>query len=66
MVILHTASEVIDALGGTNKAAKVARRSAQSISNARASNRLPAGTFRRMTEKLRDLGMEAPPELWSQ
>jgi hypothetical protein len=66
MLILHSASEVIDALGGTKKAAEIADRSEQSMSNARLSNRLPCPTFRKMTEKLANLGMEAPPELWGQ
>jgi hypothetical protein len=64
MVVLQTANAIIDALGGTVKTAKIARRSPQSVSNWRAANRLPAETFRRLTEKLREHGMEAPPELW--
>jgi hypothetical protein len=64
MVILQTANEVIDSLGGTTKTAKIACRSPQSVSNWRAANRLPAETFRRLTEKLAERGMEAPPELW--
>jgi hypothetical protein len=66
MVVLQTASEVIDALGGTSAAAKLVRRFPQTMTRARKLNRLPAGTFRAMTKELSARGLSAPPELWGQ
>jgi hypothetical protein len=66
MVVLNTARDVVQALGGTSAAAKLANRSPQSITNAQRVNSLPAETFRVMTEALAEKGMTAPKELWRQ
>jgi hypothetical protein len=61
---LVTASQVIDALGGTTKVAKLCDRSPQSVTNWRAANRLPADTFLVISEELVRIGQTAPPSLW--
>jgi hypothetical protein len=61
---LRSASEVIDALGGTTATAQLIGRKPQHVSNWRASGRLPAFTFLLLTAELENLGMTAPPSLW--
>lgn len=61
---IATASGVIDALGGTTAAAKVAELPPQVMTNARAKNRLPYPSFLIMTEALSALGKSADPRLW--
>ena len=69
---LATASEVIDALGGTAAAAALAARVYQSVkpslsavSNWRKAGRLPAATFLVFTTELAGRGYRASPTLWS-
>jgi hypothetical protein len=61
---IATASGVIDALGGTTAAAKIAELPPQVMTNARAKNRLPYPSFLIMTEALSALGRCADPRLW--
>lgn len=62
---LQTASDVIDALGGTAKVqALTGRKYAQSVSNWRKSDRLPPDTFVILSAELERLGRNAPPSLW--
>lgn len=61
---LKTASEVIDALGGTAEVARLTDSSLQSVSNWRASGRLARSTFMVMGEALAEIECEAPPRLW--
>lgn len=61
---MQTASDVIDALGGTLATAKIARRSMQAVSNWRKANRLPAETFLTISQELKSRGETAPPALW--
>jgi hypothetical protein len=69
---LATASEVIDALGGTSAAAALASQGAPggfcslpSVSNWRSSGRLPSYTFLLFTVALNARGYRAPSMLWS-
>jgi hypothetical protein len=59
-----SASDVIDALGGTKATAQSARRTPQAVSNWRVTNKLPAETFLTISQELRSRGMDAPPSLW--
>lgn len=62
---LASASDVIDALGGTAKVrALTGRKHAQSVSNWRKSDRLPPDTFVVMSAELKRLGKAAPGSLW--
>lgn len=61
---LTTADEVIDAVGGTLKASRLARASMPSVSGWRATGRLPSRTFLRFTRALAAQGNSAPPGLW--
>jgi hypothetical protein len=61
---LATASQVIDALGGTTKVAKLCEASPQSVTNWRKANRLPPGTFLVINQQLARIGKTAPPSLW--
>jgi hypothetical protein len=61
---LHTAGEVIDALGGTAATARLTGRNPQHVSNWRASGRLPADTFLILQAELREREKQAPPAIW--
>ncbi len=62
---LHSAAEVIDALGGTRKAALLAGYSRQNpITNARARGNLPYSTFLIFSRALAKRGLAASPALW--
>ena len=62
--LIRTAAGVIDALGGTCAAARVAEATPQSMTNARTRNRLPYPTFLILTDALSALGKSADPRLW--
>jgi hypothetical protein len=69
---LTTASEVIDALGGTAKTATLAAPfspkrtcSLQSVTNWRSNGRLAPYTFLIFKTELEARGFSAPPMLWS-
>lgn len=64
MDILKSASDVIDALGGTAAMARLTSRRMQSVSNWRAEGRLPAETFLVVGRALEDIGKSAPPSIW--
>jgi len=61
---LGTAAEVVDAVGGTFKAAEIAECKPPAISNAIARGRLPSPTFLIFDAELAERGFRAPPELW--
>lgn len=64
-VELTTASAVIDAVGGTGAAQKLARKKTpQVVVNWRASGRLPADTFLIFQTELKARGYTAPSMLW--
>lgn len=62
---LKTASEIIDALGGTAEVARLTKRGMAAVSNWRASGRLPAEFFLIMTQQLTEKFCSAPSSLWS-
>lgn len=66
LTLISTAGDVIDALGGTAAAAKMlgTKAALQSISNARARNRLPHSTFLLFSDALAQIGKRAPSTLW--
>lgn len=64
MPILSTASEVIDALGGTAVVARLTKRSQQSVTNWRANGRIAPGVFLIMREALEQKGLQASPSIW--
>ncbi len=61
---LETASEVIDALGGTAAVARLTNRQMQHVSNWRSTGRLPPDTFLIMTAELHKIRLAAPSEIW--
>jgi hypothetical protein len=61
---IKTAGGVIDALGGTSAAAKVAETTPQAMTNARARNRLPYPTFLMLSDALAAIEKSADPRLW--
>ncbi|WP_338826747.1 hypothetical protein [Bradyrhizobium sp. 27S5] len=61
---LSTAAAVVDAVGGTFKAAEIADCKPPAISNAIARGRLPSPTFLIFEAELAERGLKAPPELW--
>ncbi|MGC2779690.1 MAG: hypothetical protein WA418_29030 [Bradyrhizobium sp.] len=61
---IKTASGVIDALGGTMAAARLAQSVPQVMTNARAKNRLPYPSFLLLTAALAEVGKTADPRLW--
>lgn len=65
MRTLHTSGEVIDALGGTAKVARLLGRRMTVVSNWRTSGGFPANTYLAFREALGRIQAEAPAELWS-
>ena len=61
---IKTAAGVIDALGGTSAAAKIADTTPQAMTNARARNRLPYPTFLIFSDALAALEKSADQRLW--
>lgn len=61
---LQSASEVIDALGGTAATARLTDRRAQHVSNWRKTGRLPPDTFLVLKTELNERNCRASPELW--
>lgn len=61
---LLTASDVIDALGGTSKVARLTGRSMQAVSNWRERGAFPAETFLLLGDALGKAGRTAPASLW--
>lgn len=61
---LRTASEVIDALGGTAETARLTGKKDQHVSNWRAYGLLPSSTFLILQAELRDRDLSAPPSIW--
>lgn len=65
MAELQSASEVIDALGGTGATARLTgRRYDQAVSNWRTTGRLPPDTFLIISEELKKRGDSASPAIW--
>lgn len=64
MDILHTTSEVIDALGGYHAVAEITGRNPKAAENWRRFDSFPPNTYLAMTRALRAIGKDAPPELW--
>ncbi len=62
--ILETAAEVIDAVGGTFDAAKLAGISPPGVSNWRSRGRIPAEKSLIFAEALRPLGKLASPDVF--
>jgi hypothetical protein len=62
--LLTTVDEVVDAVGGTMAAARLARRRAQQISLARKTGMLPHGTFLNFAVALAARQLRAPAALW--
>lgn len=61
---LTTASEVIDALGGTVRFGALIGRRKQNVSNYRASGRLPTTTILIVSDELRKIRCRASPKIW--
>lgn len=66
MKTLRTASQVIDALGGTGKVAALTRRRDSQIARCRRENHFPPQTFLLMMQALAVYGCTAPAKLWGQ
>lgn len=65
MIQLHTADEVVDALGGTRVVAELFGRTDPAVSNWRKAGKFPAHTYRLLTIELEKIGHTAPDSLWS-
>ncbi len=63
---LITTSAVIDALGGTQAAARLTGRLKSAVSNWRQTERFPPNTYLAMTAALAAKGLFAPAWLWGQ
>lgn len=63
-MILETVDEVIDAVGGTADAAKIAGVKPPGVSNWRARGRIPADKSMIFAEALRPLGKSASPSVF--
>lgn len=61
---LKTASEVIDALGGTAHTARLVGTKDQHVSNWRATGRIAASTFLIIQQELVARGRTADPAIW--
>lgn len=62
---LVTTSDVIDALGGTTRVARLTGRKLAAVSNWRDKTSFPPATFLVMQHALRDAGAKAPATLWN-
>jgi hypothetical protein len=63
MIVLQTTNEVIDALGGTSKVARLLGRPMNDVSNWRSTGKFPPKTFLAIRALLAP-GYTAPPPLW--
>jgi hypothetical protein len=64
--MLTTVDEVIDALGGTKRAALLSGADPRAVSNWRRYGRLPSKLFVLHLSELAKGGLDAPPALWGQ
>lgn len=64
METLHDINQVIKALGGPTKVAKLTKRTPQAACNWRGRGAFPPDTFLVMTAALHAAGKKAPPSLW--
>ncbi len=62
--ILHTTTEVINALGGNRGVAAITARKPGAVSNWRNFKTFPANTYLRLTTALAAIGKRAPASLW--
>jgi len=62
---LHTADEVVDALGGTKAVAELTRRKDSAVSNWRTAGKFPPNTYLLLKAALSDKNKGAPDALWS-
>ena len=62
-MVLNSASEVIDSLGGTKAVASALKMAPQAVSQWR-ERKLPSHTFLALQALLKAKGLYAPPELW--
>lgn len=62
--VLRTPDAVIDALGGTFKAAEKLRRTPQAVSNWRLRQRIPSELFLSVSDALQAEGKTAAPEVF--
>lgn len=62
--VLHTTSEVMDALGGNLAVAEITGRNAKAVWNWRGFDTFPSNTYVAMTEALLAKGKSAPAALW--
>jgi hypothetical protein len=67
LIELRTVDEIIDSLGGTTDAMRIAQVEAtQVVSNWRARGRFPSDKYHVMITALREKGFTADPALWNQ
>lgn len=64
-MLIKSATEIIDALGGNIAVGRLTSSSAKAVSNWRAFDRLPPNTYLLVKEALAALGHTAPDHLWS-
>jgi hypothetical protein len=64
MTEVTTATQAIDALGGTMAVSRLTGRRPQNVTNWRTDGKMPAATFLKMTRALSERGIIAPASLW--
>ena len=64
MTLHKSATEIINALGGTSAVARLTKSSSKAVSNWKAANRLPANTYLVIKDALTRTGHQAPDHLW--
>jgi DNA-binding XRE family transcriptional regulator len=64
IIDLHSVNEVVDALGGTTKSARLLECSLQVVTNWRTTDRIAAKYYLILTNELNHLGYRAPASLW--
>ena len=62
---LHTADEVVKALGGTKAVADLLGRTDPAVSNWRKAGQFPAHTYLLIKDRLEKIGHFAPDSLWA-
>jgi hypothetical protein len=63
-MMLHTAAEIIEKLGGINTVAALTNSGYRRVWNWKATNKFPARTFLIINRELRKEGFIAPDKLW--
>ena len=64
MVLLNSASEIFEALGGIKAVCAITDSNYHAVWHWRKKGKFPARTFKDINDVLRERGIEAPDQLW--